>query len=436
MQTATKTLLSRRNFLKVGVGSTGLLFSACQQLNIMPTKSAHVVIIGGGFGGATVAKYIRKLDAAIKITLIEPNANYVSCPSSNWVLAGINSLASLSFNYQTLSKRYHINIIYDYVSQINPNKHTVQLAAGTKIQYQRLVVAPGIDFRWESIAGYNQETAKSVPHAWKSGKQILQLKNQLQNMPNGGTVVICAPPNPYKCPPGPYERASMMAYYLKKHKPKSKIIILDQKTKFSKQTLFTNGWKKHYQYGTNHGLIEWHSIIDNPISSVDIKNKTVETYFGDKFKANVLNIIPAQKAANIAHQSGLTDSSGWCPVNYRSCESTLHQDIHIIGDASIQDPLPKSAFAASSEAKICAFAIVNMLNGYEPIEPTWINTCYSLITPDDGISIAMVYKLNQAGKIIKVKGSGGLSTSNKNTAQLESKFARYWYESITADSFI
>lgn len=430
-------MLSRRNFIKASTVGTGLLLSGCNKSNIPPKKSPHVVIIGGGFGGATAAKYIRKLDVSIKVTLIEPNANYVTCPASNWIFAGLTSLKALTFNYQSLSDNYQINVIADYVTSIESDKHTVILSDGHKIRYDRLVVSPGIDFRWESINGYNKEAAKSIPHAWKAGEQTLLLNKQLQNMQDGGTVVICAPPNPFRCPPGPYERASMMACYLKKHKPRSKIIILDPKTNFSKQSLFTTGWKKHYQYGTQNSLVEWLSIPDNPVISVDIKSKTVETDFGDTFKADVLNIIPAQKAGNIAHQSGLTDASGWCPVKHLTSESTIHPDIHVIGDASIQTPMPKSAFAANSEAKICAFAVVNMLNGDEPIEPSWINTCYSLITPIHGISIAMVYKLNRQGNIMKVKGSGGVtSSSNINSFYLESRHARHWYENITNDSFI
>ncbi len=429
-------MLSRRNFIKVGAGSAGLLLSGCKKSNINARHPPHVVVIGGGFGGATAAKYIRKLDPGIKVTLIEPNADYITCPQSNWIFGGIKSLKALTFNYQSLSDNYDINIICDYVTSITPDKHIVSLSEGDRIRYDRLIVSPGIAFRWENIDGYNKQASKFIPHAWKAGEQTLLLNKQLQNMQDGGTVVICAPPNPFRCPPGPYERASMMAYYLKKHKPRSKIIILDPKTSFSKQGLFTTGWKKHYQYHTQNSLIEWHSIPDNPVISVDIKNKTVETDFGDQFKADVLNIIPAQKAGSIAEKSGLTDASGWCPVAPHTSESTIHPDIHVIGDAAIQTPMPKSAFAANSEAKICAFAVVNMLNGHELIEPSWINTCYSLITPTYGISIAMVYKLSQQGQIMKVKGSGGVtSNSDIDSFYLESRHARHWYENITNDSF-
>jgi sulfide dehydrogenase [flavocytochrome c] flavoprotein subunit len=255
-------------------------------------------------------------------------------------------------------------------------------------------------------------------------------------MRNGGTVIICAPPNPFKCPPGPYERASMIAHYLKKHKPKSKILILDPKSQFSKQSLFIEGWKKHYGYGTDNSMIEWHSIPDNPVVRIDVKNKSVETDFGDSFKADVLNYIPVQKAGNIAQTSGLCDDSGWCPVSYRSSVSALHPDIHVIGDASAQSPMPKSAFAANSEAKVCAFAVVSLLNQRDILEPAWINTCYSLITPNHGISVAMVYKLDSQGKLIKVKGAGGITqNSEPKSLNHEAHHAKKWFDSITLDSF-
>ncbi|KAF3982896.1 MAG: NAD(P)/FAD-dependent oxidoreductase [Methylococcales symbiont of Hymedesmia sp. n. MRB-2018] len=431
-------MISRRSFCKTSLASSaGLLINACKPINIITRSSPHVVIIGGGFGGATAAKYLRKLDANIKITLIEPSKHYLSCPGSNWVFAGIQTIEALTIAYATLSKKYEITFVNDSVSAIDPVKHSVLLSDGHRLQYDRLIVSPGIDFRWETIDGYNKNIANSIPHAWKAGEQTAILNKQLHAMPNGGTVVICAPPNPFRCPPGPYERASMMAYYLKKHKPNSKILILDPKTQFSKQSLFIAGWKKHYGYGTDNSMIDWVSISDNPVIRLDAKNKMVETDFGDQYKADVLNIIPPQKAGKIAEKSGLSDESGWCPVDHQTCESTLYPDIHVIGDASIQSPLPKSAFAASSEAKVCAFAVVSRLTNQALLEPVWINTCYSLITPEHGISVAMVYKLNKDRVITKVKGAGGITIkSDQRALYLESKYARHWYDSIIKDSFL
>lgn len=419
------------------MSSAGLFLNACQTFNIKKNISPHVVIIGGGFGGATAAKYIRKLDSNISVTLVESSSHYLTCPGSNWLFAQIKTVKQLTLSYNALSKKYGVTIVKDIALSIDAIKHRVKLATGSYLQYDRLIVAPGIDFRWESIEGYNKNTANIIPHAWKTGKQTSILRKQLRAMPDGGTVIICAPPNPFRCPPGPYERASMMAFYLKKHKPKSKIVIVDPKSQFSKQSLFMAGWEKHYGYGTNNSMIEWLSMPDDPIIRVDVKTQTVETDFANSYRADVLNIIPAQKAGAIAEKAGLTDDSGWCPVNHQSCESTLHPDIHVIGDASIQSPLPKSAFAANSEAKVCAFAVVNLFHEQILLEPVWINTCYSLITPTHGISIAMVYKLNKDGLIMKVKGSGGVTKKlDKRTHYLESKFARHWYASITEDSFL
>lgn len=429
-------MLSRRSFIKLAGSTAGLFVPGCQNKSLNHSASPHVVIIGGGFGGATAAKYIRKLDPDIRVTLIEAKAEYTSCPGSNWVFGGLRNIKSLSFDYTALTSYSGITRIHDWATDINPEKHFVVLSNGQKINYDRLIVSPGIAFRWGNIEGHDQTSTQQIPHAWNAGNQTTILNNQLKAMPNGGTVIICAPPNPFKCPPGPYERASMMAHYLKNNKPKSKILILDPKSQFSKQSLFIEGWKKHYGFGTENSMIEWHSMPDNPIVRIDVKNKTLETDFGDHFKADVLNYIPAQKAGNIAQTAGLCDASGWCPVSYRSSESTQHPDIHVIGDASAQSPMPKSAFAANSEAKVCAFAVVSLLNQRDILEPAWINTCYSLITPNHGISVVMVYKLDSSGKIIKVPGAGGITqNSDPESLSHEAYHTTKWFDSITRDSF-
>lgn len=428
-------MVSRRHFIKLASSSTGLLINAC---SIKPLKipTHHVVVIGGGFGGATAAKYIRKLDPSIKVTLIEANRYYMSCPTSNWVFTGLNTADSLRFNYEYLSKYYGITVIHDKVQLIDSENHSVIFSKKQTLHYDRLIVSPGIDFRWDLIKGHSESSTHLIPHAWKAGQQTQILNNQLKNMRNGGTVVICAPPNPYRCPPAPYERASMMAYYLKKFKPRSKIIILDPKTHFSKQALFTHGWEKHYGYNSQNSLIEWIPIPDNPVISIDVKNKIATTDFGDQFKADVLNYIPTQKAGKIAQSSGLCDVSGWCPVTPKTAESLLHKGIHVIGDASNYNPIPKSAFAANSEAKNCAFAVVNLLKERDLINPLWINTCYSLITPEHGISVAMVYKLNREEQLFKVKGAGGTTQPmNEGIFSTEAQNAKHWFNSITKDSF-
>ncbi len=428
--------MTRRHFISLTGSAAGLLLPACQTNPIRPSQSAHVIIIGGGFGGATAAKYIRRLSPSTRITLIEPNITYTRCPGSNWVLGGFKQVDSLSLTYQTLSSQYDIKLIHQKVSSIDPDKHTITTEHQQTLRYDRLIVAPGIDFKWDTIEGLDESTADLIPHAWKAGHQTAILNNQIKAMRNGGTVIICAPPNPYKCPPGPYERASMMAYYFKQYKPKSKIIILDAKSQFSKQRLFIEGWKRHYGFGTANSMIEWVSIPDNPITRIDAKNKTIETVFGDHYKADVLNYIPAQKSANIAEQSGLCDATGWCPVAHNSSESLIHSDIHVIGDAANYNPLPKSAFAANSEAKVCAFAVVSLLNEQEIIQPTWVNTCYSLITQDQAISVSMVYKLNNQGLAYKVNGAGGVTKeTNQKSLSLEADQAYQWFNSISTDSF-
>ncbi len=441
--------INRRKFLQYTGGSLGLplmgstlvgsTLTGCSLSSQTSKRSgpAHVVVIGGGFGGATAAKYIRKFDPAIKVTLVEPNKIYTTCPGSNWVLGGMRDLKSISHDYSGLVKNYGINVLHDWVVSIDADQRTVSLKDGSNLTYDRLIVSPGIDFRWDTIEGYDEKIAESIPHAWQAGSQTNILHKQLLAMPNGGKVVICPPPNPFRCPPGPYERVSMIAHYLKNNKPKSKILIMDAKSKFSKQSLFIAGWEKHYGYGTDNSMIEWLPGPDNGVVSVDAANRVVTNAFGDKVKADVLNIIPAQKAGSVVANNGLTDDSGWCPVSHMTWESTLLPNVHVIGDAAIGNPLPKSAFAASSEAKVCAAAIVDLLNDREPMTPNWINTCYSLIAPLHGISVAMVYKIDTDGHLMKVKGAGGVtSKTDRKTLFLEALFAKSWYQSITEDTFM
>ncbi len=428
--------LSRRHFLQLaGVGS-GLALGGCRKHFLAKKYSPHVVVVGGGFGGATAAKTIRELDDSIQVTLIEPKTRYVTCPASNWVLGGLRNMESITFSYEQLASRFGMTIIHDRVTAVDVERRSVKLSQGDNINYDRLIMAPGIAFRWDEIDGYDVKIAEYIPHAWQAGRQTETLWKQVQAMPDNGVIVISAPGNPFRCPPGPYERASMLAHYCRQHKPKAKILILDHKRAFSKQTLFIQGWKQHYGYGSRNSLIEWQSITDNPVISLAVKSRTLQTDFGDTIQAHVLNIIPEQKAGQIAQQAGLTNHGGWCPVNSKTCESTLLPGIHVIGDAAIQTPIPKSAFAAVSEAKVCAFAIVSLLSGRELLEPAWVNTCYSLVTPDHGISIAMVYKRNAQGEISQVAGAGGVtSKTDPQSMLLESRYARSMYDNIVFDAF-
>jgi len=426
----------RRNFLKIvgagGIATTVALYTPFA----IGGASKKVVIIGGGMGGATAAKYMRMMDKSIEVTLITADKNYYTGFASNEVLSGERHMTSITFNYDGLRKR-GIQVVVDTATSIDENTKVVRTANGKKFTYDRLIVSPGIDFRWETIDGYNAQVANTrIPHAWKAGPQTVMLRQQLVSMKDGGTVIIAPPVNPFRCPPGPYERASQIAYYLKKNKPKSKVLILDAKQKFSKFGLFTSGWKKHYGYGTENSIIEWvASDQGGLVERVDVKNMTLHVEF-DKHKGDVINIIPAQTAGGIALATGLTDSSGWCPVQGNTFESTIHKNIHVIGDAAIATPMPKSGYAANSEAKVCAAAIVALLGGDKIPEPSYVNTCYSVIAPGDGVSVAMVYKY-QNGKIVKVKGSGGLTPSefNPKLREREVEYGYTWFNNITNDAF-
>jgi sulfide dehydrogenase [flavocytochrome c] flavoprotein chain len=430
--------MNRRNFLKTG----GSAVAAGAAASYMPfaiggSHGNHkkVVIVGGGMGGATAAKYIKMMDSKVDVTLIEANADYYTCFMSNEVLNGSRDISSIKFGYEGL-KAHGVNVVIDKVTGIDPNARTVSTAGGTKHKYDRCIVSPGISLRYDTIEGYDEAVAEKIPHAWKAGPQTVTLRKQLEAMKDGGTVVIAAPPNPFRCPPGPYERASQIADYLKKNKPKSKILILDAKDKFSKFGLFTAGWKRHYGYGTDNSMITWVKAAEGgKVEAVDAGAMTVSGSVED-FKGDVINVIPAQKAGAIAHTAGLTNDKGWCPVDGKTFESTIHKNIHVIGDAAIASPLPKSGYAANSEGKVCAAAVVAMLNGMEAPQPSYVNTCYSVIAPGDGISVAMVYAY-QDGKIIKVKGSGGLTPGefNPKLREREVKYAHSWFNNITSDTF-
>jgi sulfide dehydrogenase [flavocytochrome c] flavoprotein subunit len=429
--------ISRRGFIKL-MGVTG----AASSLGLVGMggvahahTGGHVVVIGGGYGGATAAKYIKKFDSSIAVTLIEPKKVYASCPASNWVISGMKPMKFIQLTYGTLAKKYDIKVVHDMATAIDADARKVKLKGGEWISYDRSIVSPGIGFRWDTIEGYEATVTEKIPHAWNAGQQTELLRSQLEAMEDGGTVIIAAPPNPFRCPPGPYERASLIAYYFKMNKPKSKILILDAKQKFSKQGLFTAGWEKLYGYGTDKSLIEWVPGPEGKVISVDAENRTVTAgELEDVYKGDVINVIPAQKAGHIAEVSGLTDESGWCPVDPKTWESKNVPNVHVIGDAAIQSPLPKSGYAANSEAKVCAAAVVDLITDHEPGVPSWVNTCYSLVGPQYGISVAMVYELTSEGKVGKVKGSGGLSPKDGNRI-LEALYAQNWYNNIIDDTF-
>ncbi len=429
-------MTTRRNFLK-GLGA-GLALYATGSATPARAASARVVVVGGGTAGVTVAKYLRLADPSIAVTLLEPNPRYTTCYMSNEVLVGDRTLEAITFGYQGL-EAHGVTVVPEAAVAIDPVGRSVTTDSGARLSFDRCVVAPGVDFRWETIDGYSEAVAQSIPHAWKAGPQTELLRNQLAAMEDGGTVVIAAPPNPYRCPPAPYERASLIASYLQRHKPHSKVVILDPKSSFAKQALFEQAWSELYGYGGANALIEWHSADSAAgVVAVDPASRTVRTEFGDSITAQVLNLIPAQQAGKVAWLADLVDATGWCPVDRQTFESTRHPAIHVIGDACIADALPKSGYAANSEAKVCASAIVALLNGATPPSPSFSNGCYSIVAPDYAISIVGIYRLSDDGELIEpVAGSGGTSplTATPEQRKFEAEFAYGWYHNFTRDLF-
>lgn len=421
--------LSRRRLIQLAAAGVALPSAlALNGCSVTGSRkgAGHIVVIGGGFGGSAMAKYLKRYNPELNVTLIEPNQTYVTCPGSNWVIGGFTEMQQITHTYEAAKKR-GINVVHEMVSGVDAQKQTVKLASGKTLAYDKLVVSPGIDFKWDVHEGVNADTANSLPHAYKAGDQTVLLRDQLRAMKNGGTFLMVAPPNPFRCPPGPYERAGMVAHYLKTNKPKSKILILDQKNNFSKQGLFMEGWES--QYGQ---MIEWVSLADGgKLNSIDVANKTVDADYGE-VKADVINYIPPQKAGELAAKIGLTNESGFCPVNQQTFESTIHKNIYVIGDACIAGPMPKSGHSATSQAKTAAANIVLAMAGQETLSAKNVNTCYSLVTPDYAISVAAVYDVVD-GKIVEVKGAGGVSPmrATPQVRKLEANYTHGWYRSIT-----
>jgi len=421
----------RRKFIKLISGGSALiaatgLLSACSKT----ADRAKVVIIGGGFGGSTCARYLHRFDSNLDITLVEPLTRYITCPFSNTVISGIHPMDFITHDY-TAHKNSGMKVIHAMARDVDAPGKKVILDNGDVLGYDRLVLAPGIDFKWEDVEGMVAKDAETIPHAWKGGTQTTLLKKQLGSMPNGGVVIIAPPENPFRCPPGPYERISLIAYYLKHNKPKSKILVLDAKDRFSKQALFKQAWEQLYP-----GMVEWvGGSSGGRVDEIDVATRTLYTESGDAHKGDVVNFIPPQKAGNLAHRAGLTNADGWCFVNQRTFESQLYKDIYVIGDACIAGKMPKSGFAANSQGKVCAAAIVTSLRGTVLPDPSYVNTCYSLVAPDYGISVAAVYRFSDKQGIFK--SGGGVSPMDVDATYRaqEARYARGWYDSITQDSF-
>jgi NADPH-dependent 2,4-dienoyl-CoA reductase/sulfur reductase-like enzyme len=415
---------TRRNFLKASLAAALVPMPALAQ------GQPRVVVVGGGFAGATCARELKRVVPDARVMLVEANPTFTACPFSNGVVTGLRELRAQQFNYEALGS-LGINLVYLPATKIDPQARTVTLREGTALPYDRLVLAPGVDFRWGSPAGYDEAAAARMPHAWKAGEQTLLLRRQLEAMEDGGLVAISAPPNPMRCPTGIYERASLIAFYLKARKPRSKLIILDAKDSFPKQRLFQAAWQQLYP-----GLLEWVPLSnDGKVVSVEPATNTLVTDFA-RHTAAVANVVPPQKAGAIATVAGVADRTGWCPIDPATFESSLQKNIHVIGDAAISGAMAKSAFAANAQGKACAAAIATLLAGETPPAGKLINTCYSLVAPDYGISIVGVYQAVN-GQYVDVEGAGGTSPMDapRETRAAEANYAAAWFRTITAEVF-
>jgi sulfide dehydrogenase [flavocytochrome c] flavoprotein chain len=389
----------------------------------------RVVVIGGGFGGATAAKYLRKWShGTIDVVLIERQSHFISCPTSNEVLAGHRKYETLVHGYDGLRKNWGVKVIHAEVTGVDPVKRTVSVDKGEVISYDRLVVSPGIDFNFGAVAGYNAKAQESILHAWKAGLQTLALRKQLEDLHDGGTFVLSIPKAPYRCPPGPYERTSQIAHYFKTHKPKSKIVVLDANDKIiSKTKLFADNWAEDYK-----GIIEYQPNWNT--TEVDAASKTLTSEIGDKVSGDVINLIPPQMAGQIAHKAGVVNANNrWADVNWITLESTTVKDIHVLGDATLSAPaMPKSGHMANQHGKAAAAAIVETFSGRVPQPITMANTCYSLVDHRRAIHVDSVHRWDPEKKTITpVAGSGGVSTAPSIE---EGLFARAWAKSIWSDT--
>jgi NADPH-dependent 2,4-dienoyl-CoA reductase/sulfur reductase-like enzyme len=415
----------RRDFLKLGGAAAALAAAGCATPG--GGAKARVVVIGGGFGGATAAKYIRMWGPSIEVVLVERDADFVSCPMSNLVFGGSKTMKDITYGYSGL-KRYGVQVVRDTAYEVNTATRTVRLVKGKDLTYDRLVVSPGIDFMLEDIKGYAEGMiGNRVLHAWKAGPQTVALQKQLAEMRDGGVFLLSVPLAPYRCPPGPYERASQVANYFKKHKPRSKVLIVDANPDVtSKGPLFKKAWAELYP-----GMIEFRG--NSKAIGVDAATKTVKLEVED-VKGDVLNVVPPQRAGDIAVKAGLiTANNRWCGVDWRTTESTVAKGVHVLGDATLSAPgMPKSGGMANQQAKVCAAAVVAMINGRElDSDPRIVNTCYSFVSDDEVVHVASVHQLDASKKtFVPVKGAGGVSAA-RNT--LEAMYAWAWAQNIWSD---
>ncbi|MCE8547173.1 FAD-dependent oxidoreductase [Ruegeria pomeroyi] len=417
--------LNRRTFLGTGVAAA----AALQAPVVLGAGKPRVVVVGGGAGGATAARYIAKGAAgAIDVTLVEPTRSYYTCFFSNLYIGGFRELSSIAHSYGKLASEYGINVVHDWAVGIDRDARTVSLAGGGVLPYDRLILSPGIDFVDGAVEGWDVSAQNKMPHAYKAGSQSELLKAQIEAMPEGGTFAMVAPPNPYRCPPGPYERVSMVAHVLKQKNPTAKIIVADPKPKFSKMALFQEGWNTHYS-----GMVDWIGPdFGGGDVSVDPEAMTV-TIDGEETKVDVCNVIPAMKAGRICEIAGINEGN-WAPVIGHTMQSRMDENIHVLGDATNQGDMPKSGFSANSQAKVAAMAVRAALTDSKMFPAKFSNTCWSLIATDDGVKVGATYEATDE-KIAKVDGFISATGESAELRQATYEESIGWYAGITSDMF-
>ncbi|WP_082908060.1 NAD(P)/FAD-dependent oxidoreductase [Bradyrhizobium neotropicale] len=425
MMLMTRRPMTRRNAV-FGIAAVAALARSSMS---RAQSAGRVIVVGGGFGGAACARALKRANATLQVTLIEPNKVFTACPFSNEVITGLRDIELQQFGYDRLGTE-GVRIVNQAATKVDPQQRTVTVADGTSLPYDRLVLSPGIDFHFEGLPGYDEAASEKMPHAWKAGTQTLLLRKQLEAMEDGGLVAIAIPANPSRCPPAPYERASLIAHYLKTRKPRSKVLILDAKDSFSQQRLFEKAWKELYG-----DMIERVALSQGGrVTSVDPLTRTIVTEFGN-YTPDVANVIPPQRAGRIAEIAGATDATGWCPIDPVTFESKLAPNIHVIGDACLGGGIPKSASAASAQGKACAAAIVNLFAGRAPETPRLIGVCYNTVAPGYGFSLAGNYQ--PKGDIYAEVESGATSPVDapRELRAREAADAEHWFQTVTADCF-